>query len=353
MVQIRSESPLDVGRIFEIEAAAFARPNEAELVDVLRASAHPQLSLVAEAGPEIVGHIFFSPVSLASHPDAGPLAALGPVAVAPTHQGSGIGSALVRAGLERCPEHRWGAVFLVGNPAYYGRFGFELAAPLGFTYGNELFDPVFQVIELAAGTPHRPRRPGRISSCLRRGGIGSTGETLRRGLAAACHRWRRPKPTSKSSPPTSATRRMPAPSSTSSTPTPVIRWAAARGWLRTSVSDSYRNCGRARMYASFWPSTKTEGLVSQSASSASPPSPPARSSTSTTSPCSRNFADGGAGRALLGAVEAHAREHGCCKLTLEVQHDNERARALYASFGFGDFAPGADPIQTFFLQKKV
>ena len=134
--------------MFEIEAAAFERPNEARLVDELRASARPILSLVALSAGEIVGHAFFSPVTLEDHADAPPLGALAPLAVEPAHQGQGVGSALVRAGLEACSAHDWRAVFLVGNPAYYGRFGFELAAPLGFLYESHAFDSVFQVVAL-------------------------------------------------------------------------------------------------------------------------------------------------------------------------------------------------------------
>jgi ribosomal protein S18 acetylase RimI-like enzyme len=61
----------------------------------------------------------------------------------------------------------------------------------------------------------------------------------------------------------------------------------------------------------------------------------------------------GVGRALLEAAEARARNLGCCKLTLEVREDNEGARSLYESAGFGDFAPGADPTPTFFLEKRL
>lgn len=148
MMEIRPESSPDHERVFEVEAAAFRRPNEARLVDTLRALAHPYLSLVALSEGEIVGHIFFSPVELEGRPDAPPIAALAPVAVDPAHQGKGVGSALVRAGLEGCAAHGWRAVFLVGNPAYYSRFGFVLAAPRGFTYQSRDFDAVFQVIDL-------------------------------------------------------------------------------------------------------------------------------------------------------------------------------------------------------------
>lgn len=61
----------------------------------------------------------------------------------------------------------------------------------------------------------------------------------------------------------------------------------------------------------------------------------------------------GIGRALLEAAESRARQLGCCKLTLEVRGDNRRARSLYESVGFGDFAPGADPTPTLFLEKRL
>ena len=61
----------------------------------------------------------------------------------------------------------------------------------------------------------------------------------------------------------------------------------------------------------------------------------------------------GVGRALLSAVESRARQIDCCKITLEVREDNERARSLYRSVGFGDFAPGAEPTPTLFLEKRL
>ncbi len=147
-MRVRDERPADRARVSAVHAAAFERPNEANLVDALRAAANPHISLVAEEEGEVVGHVFFSPVSIESHAGAPPLAGLAPVAVDPAHQGRGVGSALIRAGLHRCPEKGWRAVFLVGNPVYYSRFGFVPAAPLGFTYGAPEFDAALQVTEL-------------------------------------------------------------------------------------------------------------------------------------------------------------------------------------------------------------
>jgi putative acetyltransferase len=150
-VEIRPEAAGDRAAIHAVEAAAFGERSEADLVDALREAAHPYLSLVAAIGAEIVGHVFFSPVEIEFPADAPAAAGLGPIGVDPAHQGRGIGSALVRAGLERCRLHGWRVVFLVGNPAYYSRFGFELGRPRGFSYGNPVLDPALQVVELAPG----------------------------------------------------------------------------------------------------------------------------------------------------------------------------------------------------------
>jgi putative acetyltransferase len=154
---VRSERPFDHERVFAIHEAAFDRPNEARLVSRLRAAASPQLSLVAELNGRVVGHVFFSPVSLEAESGGPGLAGLAPVGVDPEYQGRGVGSALVRAGLERCPDLGWEAVVLVGAPAYYSRFGFVLGAPLGLHYESEAHDPVFQVLELRPGALHGSR----------------------------------------------------------------------------------------------------------------------------------------------------------------------------------------------------
>ena len=148
---LRAESAADQAQVFATHCAAFGRPEEAHLVDALRRAATPQLSLVAEVAGAVVGHIFFSPAAIEPLTGDVQVACLAPVAVAPAHQGRGIGTALVRAGLAQCPALGWQAVFLVGAPAYYARFGFVLAAPLGLTYGDARFDTVLQVIELVPG----------------------------------------------------------------------------------------------------------------------------------------------------------------------------------------------------------
>jgi len=149
---IRAEAASDQTRVDRLVERAFGRPAEAALVRALRERARPQISLVAEREGEIVGHVFFSPVRVGDGVDSAPPAAgLAPLSVAPEMQRRGAGAALVRAGLAACPVLGWRAVFLLGDPAYYARFGFALAAPLGFRYESEAFDAGFQVLELEPG----------------------------------------------------------------------------------------------------------------------------------------------------------------------------------------------------------
>src|SRR5215217_2444072 len=98
-MRIRREEAPDVQKIRTVNAAAFGSAAEADIVDVLRSDAHHVVSLVADEDGEIVGHIMFSPVRVVGAPDLQAMA-LAPMSVIPERQHEGIGSALVRAGLE-------------------------------------------------------------------------------------------------------------------------------------------------------------------------------------------------------------------------------------------------------------
>ncbi len=148
-IEIRDEDPRDHPGVYEVERSAFGGTLQADLVNALRDSAEPKLSLVALLKDEIVGHIFFSPVAFESE-TAAPAAQLSPVAVAPSRQRLGIGSELIRAGLDRCRSEGWFSVFLVGNPLYYSRFGFQMAKSRGFWCGGP-HDPFLQYLELRPG----------------------------------------------------------------------------------------------------------------------------------------------------------------------------------------------------------
>lgn len=124
---IRQENDGDADAIHALTAAAFqGKPysdgTEAHIVDGLRAAGALTISLVAEDYDEIVGHVAFSPVTINGRP--GRWYGLGPISVAPARQRRGIGTALIEAGLSRLRALGAAGCILLGDPAYYGRFGF-------------------------------------------------------------------------------------------------------------------------------------------------------------------------------------------------------------------------------------
>ena len=147
---IRAEEQRDWAAVHAVNVSAFETSEEANLVDALREQARPLVSLVAEDDGAIVGHIMFSPVSLAGHPSL-KIMGLAPMAVAPEHQRKGIGSALVRAGLDQCAQLGFGAVVVLGHPAYYPRFGFLSSTRFGIGCEYDVPEEVFMVVELRDG----------------------------------------------------------------------------------------------------------------------------------------------------------------------------------------------------------
>jgi putative acetyltransferase len=147
---IRAEEQRDWAAVHAVNVAAFETPAEANLVDALREQAQPLVSLIVEDHGAILGHIMFSPVSLSGYP-ALRIMGLAPMAVAPEHQCKGIGSALIRAGLNQCKQLGFGAVVVLGHPAYYPRFGFSSSARFGIGCEYEVTEEVFMVVELQAG----------------------------------------------------------------------------------------------------------------------------------------------------------------------------------------------------------
>lgn len=137
----------DAAAIYAIHAASFPTDAEARLVDLLRAAGRMQASLVAEIDGVIVGHIAFSPVMAGDSP---PGAGLAPISVAEAYRRQGIAADLVRAGLDACRAAGLGWSVVLGEPAYYSRFGFRPAPAFGLTdeYGG---GEAFQVVELIDG----------------------------------------------------------------------------------------------------------------------------------------------------------------------------------------------------------
>jgi putative acetyltransferase len=156
MVAIHPERPGDAASIRAVHAASFPTDLEARLVDLLRAADRLPVSLVAEVSGMVIGHIAFSPVTAASGAIG---AGLAPVAVSEPYRRKGIAAELIRAGLEACRVAGFGWAVVMGEPAYYSRFGFRPAADFGLSdeYGG---GPAFQVIELVPGA--LPRGSGLV-----------------------------------------------------------------------------------------------------------------------------------------------------------------------------------------------
>ncbi|HWE46927.1 MAG TPA: N-acetyltransferase [Caulobacteraceae bacterium] len=124
---IRDEQPEDIDSVRDLTERAFGQADEAQLVDALRRDGNNAISLVATEGDIVVGHVLLSPMYA-------PFRALGlaPLSVLPDHQNRGIGSALSIAALERARVGGWDAVFVLGDNAYYERFGFRADLAAGF-----------------------------------------------------------------------------------------------------------------------------------------------------------------------------------------------------------------------------
>ena len=147
---VRREEAKDLAAVHALNVSAFESPAEANLVDILRKQAHPVASLVAEDSLTVVGHIMFSPVSLSGHPEL-KIMGLAPMAVERTHQKKGIGTALVRAGLEQCKALGYGAAVVLGHPDYYPRFGFSPSTHFDIGCEYEAPKETFMAVELQPG----------------------------------------------------------------------------------------------------------------------------------------------------------------------------------------------------------
>ncbi|MCX5936135.1 MAG: N-acetyltransferase [Pseudanabaena sp. LacPavin_0818_WC45_MAG_42_6] len=151
-MKIRAERLEDLKEICAVNIAAFEQENEAILVDRLRGIDNT-LSFVAEKSEQIVGHIFFSPVTLDGKcPEELMILGLAPLAVLPQYQRRGIGTLLVKHSLEKCTDLGCKAVVVLGSPAYYSRFGFISAKEKGLKCEYQVPDDVFMVLELQNGS---------------------------------------------------------------------------------------------------------------------------------------------------------------------------------------------------------
>ena len=124
-IVIGEETPADYDAIRDVNRLAFQRESEARLVDQLRADGDVVASLVAVKIDQVVGHIMFSKLPIETDGEVLRGAALAPMALRPELQRQGIGSALVKRGIQLCRDRGYVVIVVLGDPAYYSRFGFS------------------------------------------------------------------------------------------------------------------------------------------------------------------------------------------------------------------------------------
>jgi putative acetyltransferase len=151
-MKIEPEAPNHHSSVRKLLVAAFPSSAEADLVDQLRRDDDATISLVAPENGRVIGHVMFSRMD-APFPSLG----LAPVAVPPGRRRQGVAAALIKEGLRRAKAQGWEAVFVVGDPAYYQRFGFRADEAVAFV--SPYAGPNLMVLSLAeAGLPIRTGR---------------------------------------------------------------------------------------------------------------------------------------------------------------------------------------------------
>jgi putative acetyltransferase len=156
-VEIRSARTEDWGAIRRVNGAAFGGDRVPDLVDALVMAGDVVAALVAESAREVVGHVQLNRCWIDARERLVDVLVLSPLATDPTHQRRGIGTALVTAALETAGRRREPAVFLEGDPNFYGSRGFSPSGPLGFGRPSpRIPEPAFQVALTGAGVPRGP-----------------------------------------------------------------------------------------------------------------------------------------------------------------------------------------------------
>jgi putative acetyltransferase len=150
-ITIRPESPEDSAAVTDINDCAFGGTAESRLVEAIKQSARPVISLIACSVGTPVGHILLSPIQIQSEGPAIKALALAPMAVLPAMQRRGIGTLLVEAGLKQCASQGCQVVVVVGHPTFYVRFGFGPASGMGLRSVYSSAGDAFMALELSEG----------------------------------------------------------------------------------------------------------------------------------------------------------------------------------------------------------
>jgi putative acetyltransferase len=145
-VEVRIRQTWDMEAIRRVLTEAFQRSNEADLVEALYSNGHLPLSLSAEIAGNVVGYLAFSGVEIKREDRQFWAQALEPLGVLPEFQGMGIGSALVRTGLEATYRRGSQIIVVSGDPTFFRRFGFEKSTPYGIRWEHDVPEAQFQVI---------------------------------------------------------------------------------------------------------------------------------------------------------------------------------------------------------------
>ncbi|BCM16384.1 GNAT family N-acetyltransferase [Mesorhizobium sp. J8] len=132
MMSIRAATPRDREAIRLVEEHAFGQQAEAGLVDALVTGGDAVVELVAEEDGQVVGHILFSRLYVQNGGKRFAAVALAPLAVEPSFHGTGIGGALIREAHVRLKEAGEALAVVLGDPTYYGRFGYTHARAANF-----------------------------------------------------------------------------------------------------------------------------------------------------------------------------------------------------------------------------
>ena len=151
-MNIRDEQDSDIEKIWNVNSDAFETDAEANLVNTLRNSGCTFISMVAETENKVIGHILFTPVELSENKNNLKIMGLAPMAVLNQYQKKGIGSSLIKAGLERCQLLGCDAVVVLGHPDYYPKFGFVPSIKYGIKSEFDVPDEVFMILEIVSGS---------------------------------------------------------------------------------------------------------------------------------------------------------------------------------------------------------